>query len=344
MRKGLKPYIIAMSFTELSPMRILILMAAALLIACEGGTESDFERPDAGARQCEHAYEKQRSIASGQQRINGALLATRFQSLDALKSAIDIEYFNGGGYENTMVRLRHCSNGIEVVSELRAGISQGDLARARDGGFLERLRLLVRSPFAIMNREDLTKVYMLARRRGDLFGANDVAFYHLAEQSVRHINTAALAYLNPRDRGEKGFLNSFNHITAQAFITSCFSEALADFVADIHERYTMPALITGKFTEEQLNDSIKNPVDNYVDIINNEWGQEIGKELKAKYKITGDTHWTPELLANYLNDLQSYYCWAFQIGMKPFRPGDEIIVRFADKINRVMKMTTFNRR
>jgi hypothetical protein len=42
-------------------------------------------------------------------------------------------------------------------------------------------------------------------------------------------------------------------------------------------------------------------------------------------------------LANYLNDLQSYYSWAFQIGFEPFRPEDELVARFSKKINAVMK-------
>ena len=78
-------------------------------------------------------------------------------------------------------------------------------------------------------------------------------------------------------------------------------------------------------------------MDNYVDLINNEWGQELGKQLKEKYNIDRETNWTPELLANYLNDLQSYYSWAFQIGFEPFRPEDDVVRRFSDKINIVMQ-------
>jgi hypothetical protein len=119
-------------------------------------------------------------------------------------------------------------------------------------------------------------------------------------------------------------------------MTSIFSEDLADFVADVHERHNLPELISGIFTPHQLNDLKDGPVDNYLDLINNEWGQELGKTLRAKYNLCRNTQWTPELLANYLNDIQSYYSWTFWIGFKPFRPDDEMVVRFAGKINKVL--------
>ncbi|MFN0275736.1 MAG: hypothetical protein ACKVPJ_08330, partial [Chitinophagales bacterium] len=186
-------------------------------------------------------------------------------------------------------------------------------------------------------RKDLEKVFLLARLRPALFGEGDVAFFNIAQAQVKNINTRELAFVNANDSTEKGYLNTFNHITAQAFITSCFYEELADFVADAHERHHHPELILGKFTKEKLEDLAEGPVDNYVDVINNEWGQELGKQLKKKYQISIETYWTPELLSNYLNDMQSYYSWAFQIGFKPFMPGDEQVIKFSKKLNAVMK-------
>ena len=103
-------------------------------------------------------------------------------------------------------------------------------------------------------------------------------------------------------------------------------------------------MITGKFPEEEIKDLEEGPVDNYVDLINNEWGQELGKQLKKKYNINRETYWTPELLANYLNDIQSYYSWAFQIGFKPFRPEDEVIQRFSNKVNGAMEGLSFGKK
>ena len=37
-------------------------------------------------------------------------------------------------------------------------------------------------------------------------------------------------------------------------MTSIFSEELADFISDTHERHKLPALMTGAFTDEQVAD------------------------------------------------------------------------------------------
>ena len=278
------------------------------------------------------------------QNVKGALLATRFATLEELRKVVQIKYSDGkinsdsAFKESSVVCLSHCSNGYGVTSVLAAGISQGEIKEVRDGGFRDKVDLVFRSPYAIRYRRDLKRVNILARRRPDLYGEGDVAFFDLAETSVLNIDPEDFAILNPQDSSEKGYLNTFNHFTAQAFITSFFSEELADYVADVHERKAMPELISGQFTEEQLSDPNNNPIDNYVDIINNEWGQEFGKRLKKKYKIDRNTRWTPLLLTNYLNDVQSYYSWSLQIGFQPFRPTDEVIIRFSDKINDVMEM------
>jgi len=167
-------------------------------------------------------------------------------------------------------------------------------------------------------------------------GSVDVAFYDLAETMVGQISDDDWLNMSCEDISEKGYLNTFNHITAQAFMTSIFSERLADFIADVHELYNMPALINGNFTEEQLADFENGPVDNYLDMINNEWGQELGKVLGEKYGIDRHTVWTPQLLKDYLNDIQQYHSWAFQIGFRPFRTTDNVVIQFAAKINTVL--------
>jgi hypothetical protein len=268
--------------------------------------------------------------------IRGALLGTRFPSFEALKSVIRIEYDSTepGHY---FVRATHCSDGKTVTAILETGISQGDISKARYRGTIwDQLSFLYRCPFAVRNRKELEKIYTLSRWRQELFGEGDLAFYDIAKSLAGNINTPGLAFENVRDSTDKGYLNSFNHMTSQAFITTCFSEELADFIGDSHERYRHPELITGKFTDAQLADLGEGPVDNYVDIINNEWGQELGKALKEKYQIHPGTDWTPELLANYMNDLERYYSRAFQIGFNPYKPEDALVIRFSNKINAVM--------
>lgn len=289
--------------------------------------------------------------AAAYKRVRGALLGTRFSSFEQLKSVIEIEYANGPvtqdstAPENDWVRVRHCSGGRAVVSKLEKGIGEGDFLKAynakRSGAFWKNFPLLIRCPYAVRNREDLARVHTLSRWKPEWFGEGDLAFFDLAKSSVARINTPEIAFINPGDSTEKGYLNSFNHITAQAFITTCFSEEMADFIADVHERYRHPELISGRFTEAQIADLAEGPVDNYVDIINNEWGQELGKQLREKYHINRQTNWTPELVANYLNDLLSYYSWAFQIGFEPYRPDDDEVRRFSYKIDLVMRSFDF---
>ena len=279
---------------------------------------------------------------SGFRLVRGALLGSRFKTLDELKSVVQIEYFNSKTvtdstvHSDSKVSITHFSNGKKIISVLASGISQGDFRKAKDGTFWDKISMLVHSPYAVRNRKYLEKAFLLSRRMTDLFGEGDPAFYDLAQATLKNINTPDLAFINPRDSTEKGYINTFNHMTAQAFITSIFSEELADFIGDSHERYFHPELITGKFPEKEILDLGEGPVDNYVDLINNEWGQELGKVLKEKYHITQNTFWSPELLTNYLNDVQSYYSWALQIGFRPFNSDDEIVNRFSDKLNLVL--------
>ena len=273
-------------------------------------------------------------LGSSNTPIKGALLLTKFKTLEELKKTIQIKYEING---KPAVHLTHSSSGREVKSTLKAGISEIDILNARDGGFWDRVSLVLNCPYAIINRKDMARVFTMARRRQNLFGEGDLAFYDLAETSVHNISDDDIAFIPSEDLSEKGYLNTFNHITAQAFMTSIFSERLADFIASKHELRNMPELVTGEFKEDQLTDLENGAIDNYVDIINNEWGQELGKELRKKYKIDRKTNWTPELLTNYLNDIQSYYSWAFQIGFKPYKTSDELVIRYSNKINRVMK-------
>lgn len=277
-----------------------------------------------------------------------ALISTRFESFEELKKVIDIQYRENvprtarSGPIKNEVRLTHKSGNREVVSILKSGVSQTDFLNARKGNLWDRVLLALRCPYAALNKSDLWIIENLGRRKPWWYGKGDVAFYDLAETMVAHIKAEDTINMPPKDLAEKGYLNTFNHITAQAFMTSAFSEQTADFVADVHELYNMPELITGKFSEKQLSDLSEGPVDNYVDLVNNEWGQELGKVLAKKYSINRFTNWTPELLAVYLNDIQSYHSWCFEIGFSPYKVSDEVVLRFSKKIN-YLRATNYRR-
>jgi len=273
--------------------------------------------------------------------VKGALLTTRIGSLAELQQMVHFEYFHADTLagqklsRHPMVRITHRSNGKTVSSILKKGVNEEDFMNAKYGGLTEKIKLALRCPYAAFNRTNLMEVSILARRRPITFQEGDVAFFDLALAMEQHISPADLAFLDPRDLSEKGFLNSFNHITAQAFLTSIYSERFADFIADAHERYHMPELISGHFSQAQRDDIENGAVDNYVDIINNEWGQELGKVLGKKYQIDSETVWNPGLLAAYLNDMQSYFSWAFEINLEPFAESDQMLIRFSEKLNLV---------
>lgn len=264
------------------------------------------------------------------------LLASRFKSLDDFKSKVQVKYFNRPNSPHSKVQLKLVSANSEIHSELESGISQNDIVKAKNGGIWDKVKLTFKAPYAIRNRKNLGKVFILGRRRTALFGLRDAAFYDLALVLTKHINTEEIAFQNEKDKGEKGYINTFNHITAQALITTLFDQEFACYIADVHERKNMPELTTGKFSEEQLRDTINFPEDNYVDMINNKIGQEVGLALKEKFNLNSSTSYTPQLLTNYLNELQNYLSWSMGIGFKPFYPSDEVIVRFAHKINYVL--------
>lgn len=285
---------------------------------------------------CHQSEEKQDELNEFRLQGKGVLLTTRFTTFEELKKEIQIEYSKD---KKSWVRLNHESNGQKISGILKRGIKEKDIVAIRDGGLWGKVKLVLAEPYFAINRSDVLRFYMLTRRRHRIFGGGDVAFYDIAETMMNNINVIDLDKIPEKDLSEKGYINTFNHANSQALMTAVFSEELADFIADTHERSNMPELITGNFTTEQLADIKNGTVDNYVDIINNEWGQELGKLLGEKYQINRETVWTAELLANCLNDLQSYYSWVFQIGFKPFKPSDDLMIKFSKKINKVMEST-----
>ncbi len=286
---------------------------------------------------CHQPVEETSDLEDFKLQGKGVLLTTRFNSFEELKKEIKIEYSKD---KKSWVRLTQVSENQKITSVLRPGITEAEIVKARDGGLLGKIKLTLSSPYFVIHRHDILRSYILSRRKSRVFGGGDVAFYDLAETMMKHIDSEGIVNIPEVDFSEKGYINTFNHTNSQAIMTILFSEEVADFIADTHERSNMPELISGKFKTEQINDIKNGPVDNYVDIINNEWGQELGKLLKKKYEITSETTWTPKLLMDILNDLQSHYSWVFQMRLEPFKEKDNIVLKFSKKINRVMETTS----
>ena len=270
------------------------------------------------------------------------LLATNFKNLQDFKSVVDLSYFNAS--EDSCigtVRMSYENQGQTISSILSEGITQGDITDAHKGSLWDKIYFVFQAPYAVIHRNELSKIFMLARRRPTIFGDNDVAFYDLALASMQNIKKDNQAFRNFRDSLEKGYINTFNHITAQALITTIYSEDIAHFVATVHERHHMPELVSGKFSEKQLKDTVNFPTDNYVDIINNEIGQELGKYLKHKYAIDKKTRWTANLTCSFLNEVQAYYAQSFDIKIEPYSASDSIINRFSRKIEIIKKNRSY---
>tara|TARA_Y100000385_G_scaffold256668_1_gene283300 strand:- start:4823 stop:5740 length:918 start_codon:yes stop_codon:yes gene_type:complete len=271
-----------------------------------------------------------------------ALLATNFKTLQDFKSAVDLSYSNDSKDSCIgTVNMSYKNQGQTILSVLSDGITQGDITDAHKGSLMDKVFLAFQSPYAVFNRNELSKIFMLARRRPAIFGDDDVAFYDLALASMQNIKNENHAFRHFRDSLEKGYINTFNHITAQALITAIYNEDIAHFVASVHERHHMQELVSGKFSEAQLKDTVNFPTDNYVDIINNEIGQELGKYLKIKYAINNRTQWTPNLTSAFLNDIQDYYAQSFDIEIEPYKTDDSLIYRFSQKIEIIKKSKSY---
>ena len=271
-----------------------------------------------------------------------AILASRVSNLQELNNLITISYnpkFNSlaeASQSYSSVQLVYHSNGFKIERLFESGLSQKEVYDLNKESFEGKLLFCIRNPYIIRMRYQLESVYQLSRRKIDRFGSNDEAFYDLALACIENINTRNVAFLISKDSSEIGYINTFNHITASAIISSFFSEEFADLISDLHERKNMPELTHGIFNFSQVADTLNTPIDNYIDIINNEIGQQIGIKLKYKFNINSNTICSPELLTAYLNELQSYYMWSFGIGMNCFNSSDLRIRKFTKKLNVIL--------
>ncbi len=311
----------------MSKIKYFILLSFILLLSCREASPSTEVANHPKSIVCQSTFK-------------GALLNTRFSSFDEFKTNIQIDYFNQDApwysLKKPCVKVSHVSHGKLVTSELYAGRTDDDLRNFQHLNILGKVKFVFTMPSILYYGNDFRRVWYLGRRRSNVFGAGDVAFYDIALAMVENINPSDVEEMTEKDLSEKGLINTFNHINGQALITSLFSESFADYVADLHERNNLNEMIKGEFTQLQIEDLENGPVDNYGDLINNEWGQELGKALKNKYNISKSTKWTTSLVADYLNSVQAYYAWAFQINFEPIKETDELIVKLAPKLNRIM--------
>jgi len=130
--------------------------------------------------------------------------------------------------------------------------------------------------------------------------------------------------------------NTMLHVNGQALFTSIFGRGYAQLAGDIHER-DHKALMTGEIPNK--GKGLTAAIDNYSDMVNNQWGQRWGEAIAKDLGITKDTKWTDDITAKYLNALQGKY--ALSMGLKfksekdggTFKATDEFVKKYTTFIN-----------
>src|SRR5687768_2841509 len=184
----------------MSMFQSFVLLLLFSFTACKRSEQNTSELNHVGTHECSSPMSSDSSMKVTYKIIKGALLSTRFNSLEELKTVVQIEYFNNNTatdsviHKGCKVRLSHCSSGREVIGVLVAGVTQGDIYKALySENVVDRFSLLFSSPYAIGKRKDLEKIYTISRWRPEWFGEGDLAFFDIAKASVENINTPDLA-------------------------------------------------------------------------------------------------------------------------------------------------------
>ncbi len=256
-----------------------------------------------------------------------ALVSSDYSTLEALKKSINIKYDK----DDVSVTVSHTFNNASVTKILGQGIRERDLRQLQSGSFSEKVSAVFNNPSIIYHERVLKGSLILAYKKSNI---TDIGNYHVAQIMANNLaGSASLSHQN----SEKGLVNTFNHILGQAVLTIFYGASSADYVGDAHER-GQPSLMTGAITEAETMQAI----DNYVDLINNQWGQTLGNELRQKYGnivdvggLVFDGKFNENLVntnlanvAGFLNDVQNYVGNTFGYTGKAFSSTDEIVKQY----------------
>ncbi len=212
------------------------------------------------------------------------LVATDYKTLEDLGQKIELRYYSDIA---KMVYISNTFEGKTVTDKLSSSMSsQEDLKKARSANLFQKGVIGLTNPTAVYYRKTLEKIEKMSYK-----AKND---QNLAFQSIAKSLLAKTS--NPRGTLD----NTYLHVAGQAFITTLFGEGVADFAGHLHET-AHEALMTGIFISDR---DINAAIDNYSDLVNNQWGQEFGMEISEHLGIDSSTEWTNDLTANYLNALQ----------------------------------------
>jgi RHS repeat-associated protein len=242
------------------------------------------------------------------------LVASDFKTLDQLKKNLKLEYCYDLVDDEKVYQV--------TVSQSFWGINHSNVLLENGGPKQSELRT-----FAGM-------VKYSANHPGNALVLNKVRnMSYKAENDQKHsfqdIATALKGNLKNTVRDGSTVDNTFLHVAGQSFITVLFGEGYADVAGDAHER-DHKALMTGDMTGQKMNLVI----DNYADMINNEWGQRWGAAIAKDLGITKDTEWTDALTSKYMNALQDKITKGMGLKFKQtFKESDDFVKKTTEFIN-----------
>ncbi len=263
------------------------------------------------------------------------LIANEFKDIAALRKAVDIKYTPRrftSAYVSVTDKAKK-SKGTNELSE--GGVGQADLKKAAAGDLADKIGFGLGNPSVVWHKSELEgieKLSYVAKNTSHtaLMKISDAMYTHIAKPS------AGPTYFIGKDKVDMpgATRNMLLHVFGQAVITTVYGRSAADFAGDIHER-DQPSLITGKIgaTEE------RQAIDNYSDMINNLYGQDIGERVSKTLGVSSSTVWTPAMTAKYVNAIQAEIATEMSWKMTPFSAKAAEIARFSALLNEVQGTT-----
>jgi RHS repeat-associated protein len=265
------------------------------------------------------------------------LIANNYKDLAALKKAVDIKYTPAGTFTSAEVSVTDKakkSKGTNTLSESNVG-QAAIVKAARSTDWAEQGAFALSNPTAVYHKnalEGIEKLSFVAKNTpGTALGKiSDAMYPHIAKSP-----TGPTYVVGGKTVAMSGTTkNMLLHVFGQAVITTIYGRSSADFAGDAHERDT-PGLISGTIAPADERKAI----DDYTDMVNNLYGQDIGERVGKKLGVSSSTVWTPALTAKYVNAVQAEIASEMGWKMTPFSAKDPEIVKFSALLNEVQGTT-----
>ena len=263
------------------------------------------------------------------------IIASEHPTLEKLKEEIDITYGNG------RVTVGHSKKKLKDRNTLRSSlIGEAELKKAHEASekwnHVRKALFGLSHPRLAINQTALERSEKLSfvkkNNSGSALGRISNAMFDNIQNkpSVKPYEGPGGEKLTSHDATK----NMMLHVFGQSTFTVLYGEGAADLTGDLHER-DQPSLITGEIGEDEEAQAI----DNYADMVNNEYGQEVGLHLRRRLGINDRTVWTPDITAKYLNSVQDYFSQSHEWSFKDFDASDARVHRFTNLLNEVQHGT-----